>query len=147
MRPIGAKADSDEFISVNEFCESVYEAVNNYNGGVSIKVAPYMPTCIISPKFHQLISDGKISINYGCGFSEHEIIFDPHGNILLCLHLPDVTMGNIGNISDMSSFLQEMRAKVNNSRRYPMSNCKDCNIINDCYGGGCPVLWLTNKYE
>ncbi len=147
MKPIGAKADCNEFISVNEFCECLFESINYYKGGVQIDVAPYMPQCIISSKFHELINKRRISTNYGCGFNENEITFDPSGNILLCIHLPDVTMGNINNISDMSSFVQEMRTKVNSYRRYPMVRCKDCNNISDCYGGGCPVLWLTNKFK
>ena len=147
MRPVGAKVKCNEFISINVFCESIYEAVNSYIGGVHIDVAPYMPTCITSSKFHELINNGQISINYGCGFNKNEMTFDSSGNILLCLHLPDVKMGNINNISDLSSFIQKMSTKVNSYRRYPMSRCKDCNNINDCYGGGCPVLWLTSKFE
>lgn len=147
LKPIGAKIDSNEFVSVNEFCECIYEAVNNYSGGVHIDVAPYMPKCITTLKFQELINKERISINYGCGFNKNEITFDPCGNILLCLHLPDVTMGNINNISDLSSFIQEMSTKVNSYRRYPMSRCNDCKDISDCFGGGCPVLWLTNKFE
>lgn len=147
LRPIGVKVNCNEFISVNEFCECIYKAVNNYTGRIHIDVAPYMPKCIISSKLQELINKKQISINYGCGFNKNEITFDPCGNILLCLHLPDVTMGNINHISDLPSFVQDLSTKVNNYRRYPMSRCKDCNIISECYGGGCPVLWLTNKFE
>lgn len=149
MRPIGANIDCDEFISVNEFCECIYETVNNYLylGGVHIDVAPYMPKCITTAKFQELIDKERININYGCRFNKNRITFDPCGNILLCLHLPDLIMGNIDNIDNLSTFLQEINAKVNSYRRYPTSRCNDCNSISDCFGGGCPVLWLTNKFE
>lgn len=147
MRPIGATVDCNEFVSVNEFCECIYKAVNNYPCGVHIDVAPYMPKCITTSKFQELIKNERININYGCGFNMNYITFDPCGNVLLCLHLPDLTMGNIENIDNLSTFLQETNAKVNSNRRYPMSRCNDCNSISDCFGGGCPVLWLTNKFE
>lgn len=147
MRPIGAELDCNEFVSVSEFCECIYESLNNYSGGVHIDVAPYMPNCIITSKFQELINKERISINYGCGFNMNNITFDPYGNVLLCLHLPDLTMGNIDNIGNLSSFFQELNTKVNSYRKYPMSRCNDCNSISDCFGGGCPVLWLTNKFE
>lgn len=147
MIPIGAKVECNEFVSVNEFCECIYETVNNYSGGVHIEVAPYMPKCITTAKFQELIDKKRININYGCRFNKDEITFDPCGNILLCLHLPDLTMGNIDNIDNLSTFLQETNAKVDSYRRYPMSRCNDCNSISDCFGGGCPILWLTNKFE
>lgn len=147
MRPIGAKVTCNEFISVNEFFKCLYETVSNYTGGIQIEVAPYMPLCIIPTNIQELFNKNRININYGCGFNTKELIFDPQGNILLCLHLPDMTMGNINSIDNLSMFIQEMRTKVNSYRRYPMNRCKDCNEINYCFGGGCPVLWLTNKFE
>lgn len=147
MRPIGANVDCDEIISVSMFCDSISKAVNNYFGKVHIETGPRLPKCITTAKFQELIDKEQININYGCGFNMNYITFDPCGNVLLCLHLPDLTMGNIDNIGNLSTFLQETNAKVNSYRRYPMSRCNDCNSISDCFGGGCPLLWLTNKFE
>lgn len=147
MRPVGAKVDCDEFISVSMFCDSIYKAVNNYFGKVHIEVGPHLPKCLTTSKFQELINKKQISIDYGCGFNMNYITIDPRGNVLLCQHLPDLTMGNINTICDLSLFIQEIKAKVNSNRKYPMSGCKDCNCISDCFGGGCPVFWLTNKIE
>lgn len=147
LKPIGVKVDCDELISVNEFCECIYKAVNNYSGDVHINAAPYLPKCITAANYQELINKERIDINYGCGFNKNEITFDLYGNILLCQHLPDLIMGNIDNIDNLSTFFQEINAKVNSYRRYPMSRCNDCNSISDCFGGGCPLLWMTNKFE
>lgn len=147
MKPIGVRTDCKEFITVNDFCECIVSAVNRYAGGIHIDVAPHMPRCMMSARFLELLDNEQIGINHGCGFNKNEIIFDPYGNILLCIHLPDVVMGNIKEISDFSSFIQEINTKVHSYRRYPLRKCGDCNSIKQCTGGGCPVLWLTNKVK
>lgn len=146
MKPIGIEVNSSEFITIHEFCESISGAVNNYTGGVRIDVAPYMPMCMTTTSFRELIGNKQINSNYGCGLNNNEVIFDSSGNILLCTHLPDLIMGNINDISDFPSFIKEMNEKVSSYRRYPMQTCTDCNKISDCYGGGCPILWLTNRH-
>lgn len=145
MKPIGKEVSSDEFLSITEYCECIYRAIKNYAGSVNVEIGPNIPFCLMPANFHEIIVQKRISINYGCGFNGNELIFNLEGNILLCMHLPDVFIGNVKDVDDMSSFVQKMKNKLDNTRRYPMEKCAVCENMNNCYGGGCPIIWLTNK--
>lgn len=143
QKPIGTKIYYNGFLSINEFCESVSNAVEKAPDDMNIEIGPYIPSCVFPEKIRSLIQEKKISMNYGCGVVGKEIIFDPTGNILLCPHLPDIKTGNVLTIENMSSFLSELNCKTSAVRKYPKEECNKCTLIETCYRGGCPVLWAT----
>ncbi|GHT51562.1 hypothetical protein AGMMS49982_09340 [Bacteroidia bacterium] len=142
-KPLNAEFNENDFLTINKFSKRIANLVNKYSENINISVGPSLPICKLSKSFKELLKGDKIMFNRGCGLLGHEVIIDPLGNLLLCNHLDNITLGNINTIDKFPQFIEEIDKTVKQSmRRYPMKKCNNCVDKGLCVNGGCPLLWL-----
>lgn len=142
-KPVNVEFRAADFLTVREFSEQVARDVCSYAGNTHIHIGPPLPRCELSASFKELLDRGKIRLNAGCGIISDKLIVDPQGNLLLCSHLPGVTIGNIGTSEDFPRSLAALDNKFKRPfRKYPLDKCHRCEERQECVMGGCPLLWL-----
>lgn len=147
-KPINVKFREDDFLTVQEFSESVATAVNLHSGSIHIEIGPPLPRCRLSSAFKELLNYGVIRLNTGCGLISNKVIINPKGNLLLCTHLHDIILNNIATTEDFQQLLDEIDAVIKQPlRKYPLKECIDCKEQKECIMGGCPILWFKNQGE
>lgn len=76
------------------------------------------------------------------------LVWDEHGNILMCNALCDCPIGHYGtdftNVESLKQWLnsETVLGYYNRMGAYPSDLCRTCEMYQDC-GGGCPLRWAV----
>lgn len=113
------------------------------------------PLCLYDPESYKKMKESKVYRAKLCDIIKgNKIVIDCKGNILPCnqfCNLPIETLvadKETNRVISKDEFSQkwksnrlvDFRAKIS---RLPSYKCKKCEIVQECFGGGCPLLWLT----
>ncbi|NIA02326.1 MAG: SPASM domain-containing protein [Nitrospirae bacterium] len=130
---------------------SQYPAMDRAASG-GFHLAQSLPTCLWPAEFLAQL-EAKNQIEYGCHVMTREgLVFDHSGQLLICNHLHDFPLGQIGvNFTDAASFTQfwqssEISEYYDQINTYPAQRCINCQTYTKC-GGGCPLLWFVYNPE
>ncbi len=130
---------------------SQYPAMDKATGG-GFHLAQSLPTCLWPAEFLAQL-EAKNQIGYGCHVMTREgLVFDRTGQLLICNHLHDFPLGQIGvDFTDPASFAQFWKSSgisghYNQINTYPAQRCINCQTYEKC-GGGCPLLWFVYNPE
>lgn len=108
-----------------------------------------IPLCVL-PRIYaeELVTYG--AIHNSCGIpNENNILFNVNRELITCNHLEsnvscqwDFLKETI-NRNDFESFWSSSKMHTNRNvfPEFPSNLCKNCNMWNDCSGGGCPITW------
>ncbi len=108
-----------------------------------------VPLCVL-PRIdaEELITYG--AIHNSCGIpNEKNILFNVNRELITCNHLESNSscqwevLKEAINRNDFESFWnsRKMLASRNVFPKFPSNLCKNCDMWNDCNGGGCPITW------
>lgn len=150
---IDGKSYSDGMISPERIAQFFREAdskLKNSSVRYSLKVA--IPFCLFPKDFiNHLIADGNIMT--GCQMvGGNGIIIDPHGRIIPCNHICDLSLGEVGNNLETAEDYERYREKEEIKHFYqvvgscPDERCVDCPYWKDC-GAGCRLYWLHYQQD
>jgi len=89
-------------------------------------------------------------VRNGCGVqNKRNILFNVHGDLITCNHLEGNILSELGQLEDSlnkNAFeyfwnSEDMQIKRNMFPEFPPSECKNCDMLDSCRGGGCPITW------
>jgi radical SAM protein with 4Fe4S-binding SPASM domain len=146
--PLNVSYVEEDYLSISEFSEIIASSITpQIFDRLKISVGPPLPQCMLSPSFKQMGS--QLQLKRSCQLlSSDSISIDASGNILPCLHLAGVVMGNINNFDSIDCFKTFLSAIDNEVRipmcKYPKIECNECEENKECFGG-CPLLGMETN--
>jgi radical SAM protein with 4Fe4S-binding SPASM domain len=107
------------------------------------------PLCTLERKdAEELIAFG--AVQNSCGIpNKRNILFNVNGELITCNHLESDVLCQWKNLQDaldenrIEDFWnsKEMQISRNRFPEFPSLHCENCDMWNNCRGGGCPITW------
>ena len=128
-----------------------YERINDITNGRFSGCGP-LPICLYPKDILKKMLTGS-QIDNGCIIlSRRGIVYNPNGEVCICNHLQDFTLGRFGvDFCDEPSFERfwnddVVRTAFERLSTPPKDGCLDCNKYKYC-GGSCPLRWFQYSIE
>ncbi len=126
-----------EMIEMTQYASLATSIAEHYD---CVRFHGLVPLCLYDiDRALPLIKAGRIT--YACSLWSDSISIDPHGNILVCNHMPNISLGNLRR--DGVDAILAHKARVTKCFRSeaPSLKCVTCQLWNTCKGG-CSMLWM-----
>lgn len=103
-----------------------------------------IPLCLFDQdKLAELLRLKRLRVS--CALFGMVVAVDPHGNLLPCTHMADVSYGNLNDPGALQVLTDTKEKEIAYLARHaPSEKCVDCALWNTCLGG-CNLIWFSRR--